>query len=158
MLRSTRTSSVEGQRKKARPTSRGQKPGEPGGIADGPLAAGKGAALGLAGVALDRPDLDHRQEQPDASDIDRDAREGLPGAGAEGRAPPVPPRAPIRPPPLPRWIRTSRIRNRPSRIKKKFSGAASQGQNASTVTARSFPQDTRCGVVQTAIIGLGPRP
>src|ERR1700678_1425584 len=34
--------------------------------------------------------------------------------------PPAPPKAPDRPPPLPRWISTSRIKNRLDRIRTKF--------------------------------------
>src|SRR5437588_3006592 len=59
-----------------------------------------------------------------------------PAREPNGLEPPVPPRAPIRPPPLPRWINTRRIRNRPRMIRKKFNGPASQGQKASTVTVR----------------------
>src|SRR6266513_3155882 len=61
-----------------------------------------------------------------------------PAREPNGLEPPVPPSAPIRPPPLPRWISTSRIKNRPRMIKKKFNGPASQGQKASTVTVRSL--------------------
>src|SRR5436853_1087323 len=48
-----------------------------------------------------------------------------PALEPNGLDPPTPPNAPARPPPLPRWISTSPIRNRPVRMIAKLSKFAS---------------------------------
>src|SRR5437763_13318650 len=50
-----------------------------------------------------------------------------PALEPNGLEPPTPPNAPARPPPLPRWISTRPIRNRPSRITSRLMKFASIG-------------------------------
>src|SRR6516164_585599 len=48
-----------------------------------------------------------------------------PAREPKGLEPPAPPRAPIRPPPLPRWIKINNIMNAPSGSSTKFNDQAS---------------------------------
>src|SRR5262249_54542610 len=61
-----------------------------------------------------------------------------PAREPKGLEPPTPPRAPTSPPPLPRWINTSRIRNRLRIRRIAFSGPGRADQIAKSVTAGSF--------------------
>src|SRR5262245_54827960 len=61
-----------------------------------------------------------------------------PAREPNGLEPPTPPKAPTSPPPLPRWIRTSRIRNRLRSSRMAFSGPGRADQIAKSVTAGSF--------------------
>src|SRR5262245_9092754 len=69
--------------------------------------------------------------------------------------PPAPPKAPARPPPLPRWISTSTIRNRPATPSTMFStngthaGGAAHNGISTLVISLSFPV---LGGLQNAII------
>src|SRR6266849_807917 len=53
-----------------------------------------------------------------------------PAREPNGLEPPTPPKAPARPPPLPRWIKTRRMRNSPLRRMKTFKKLARNGHIA----------------------------
>src|SRR5271166_2479277 len=72
-----------------------------------------------------------------------------PAREPNGLEPPTPLNAPTRPPPLPRWIRTSRIRKRPRKKRTKFNRPGNHDH-----TARSpFREDSAISDNQTVIIG-----
>src|SRR5687768_6417692 len=69
-----------------------------------------------------------------------------PAREPKGLDPPVPPSAPMRPPPLPRWIRTSRIRNRPiSRIRRL---SRSENTPHEKVSRRSDPAPEQIAIIK----------
>src|SRR5439155_26952461 len=61
-----------------------------------------------------------------------------PAREPNGLEPPEPPRAPIKPPPLPRWISTSRIKNKPMARTKKFNKPAMTPMSTSPDSARAL--------------------
>src|ERR1700690_2300568 len=73
-----------------------------------------------------------------------------PAREPNGLEPPEPPRAPIRPPPLPRWISTSRMRNAPSTNRIRFKGPGSHDHAMCASLLRN------CGEYRTGIIRRRP--
>ena len=76
---------------------------------------GASAAQAEAFRRAGEDDQEHGQEHPDRRRDHRDLGEESPALVPKALEPPTPPKAPARPPPLPRWIRMRQIRKSETR-------------------------------------------